>query len=61
MQVGIEVIGEAADGREAVEASRRLRPDVVVLMDFAGVRQQPSDRIQIGHRPGRAELGWPSR
>ena len=29
----IEVIGEAADGREAVEAARRLRPDLV-LMDI---------------------------
>jgi DNA-binding NarL/FixJ family response regulator len=27
----IQVIGEAADGAEAVEASRKLRPDVVVL------------------------------
>jgi DNA-binding NarL/FixJ family response regulator len=28
---GIEVVGEAANGREAVDASRRLRPDVVVM------------------------------
>jgi DNA-binding NarL/FixJ family response regulator len=32
-QAGIDVIGEAANGREAVEASLRLRPDVV-LMDI---------------------------
>jgi DNA-binding NarL/FixJ family response regulator len=32
-QPDIEVLGEAADGRQAVEATRRLRPDVV-LMDI---------------------------
>jgi len=31
---GIDVIGEARDGREAVEQARRLKPDVV-LMDLA--------------------------
>lgn len=31
---GFEVVGEAANGREAVQASSRLRPDVV-LMDLA--------------------------
>ena len=30
-QSDIEVIGEAADGREAVEMTRRLQPDVVVM------------------------------
>jgi DNA-binding NarL/FixJ family response regulator len=33
VQPGIEVVGEAADGREAVAAAGRLRPDVV-LMDL---------------------------
>jgi DNA-binding NarL/FixJ family response regulator len=33
VQPGIDVVGEAADGREAVEAVGRLRPDVV-LMDL---------------------------
>jgi DNA-binding NarL/FixJ family response regulator len=28
---GLEVVGEAADGREAVSAARRLRPDVALL------------------------------
>jgi DNA-binding NarL/FixJ family response regulator len=30
-QAGLEVVGEAADGAEAVAAARRLRPDVVVM------------------------------
>jgi DNA-binding NarL/FixJ family response regulator len=30
-QEGIEVVAEAADGREAVESARRLRPDVCLL------------------------------
>jgi DNA-binding NarL/FixJ family response regulator len=30
-QPGVEVIGEAGDGRDAVEAARRLRPDVCLL------------------------------
>ena len=32
-QEGMEVVGEAGDGREAVEAASRLRPDVI-LMDL---------------------------
>ncbi len=30
----MEVVGEAADGREAIDSCRRLRPDIV-LMDIA--------------------------
>jgi DNA-binding NarL/FixJ family response regulator len=30
-QPGIEVVGQAADGREAVEVARRLRPDVCLF------------------------------
>jgi NarL family two-component system response regulator LiaR len=33
LQEGIEVVGEAGDGREAIAAARRLGPDVV-LMDL---------------------------
>lgn len=33
LQTGIEVAGEAADGREALEEAARLRPDVI-LMDL---------------------------
>jgi DNA-binding NarL/FixJ family response regulator len=28
---GYDVVGEAADGREAIEAARRLRPKIVLL------------------------------
>ncbi len=45
----LEVVGEAADGAQAVEAAARLRPDVV-LMD---VRMPSVDGIEATHRLGR--------
>ena len=42
-QPDLEVIGEASNGREAVDSARRLEPDVI-LMD---VRMPESDGVQV--------------
>ena len=49
----LRVVGEAADGRQAVEEARRLRPDVV-LMD---VRMPVMDGVAAG----RQIVAWPGR
>jgi DNA-binding NarL/FixJ family response regulator len=52
---GIEVVAEASDGREALEAARALQPEVV-LMD---VRVSVMDGIEATRRI--AQAGLPSR
>ena len=53
-QPDIEVVGEAADGREALELARRLRPDVCLV----DVRMPELDGIELTRRlagPGVAD------
>jgi DNA-binding NarL/FixJ family response regulator len=54
-EADIEVVGEAADGLQAVQAARRLRPDVV-LMD---IRMPNLDGIQATQRLAGPEVADP--
>ncbi len=55
---GIDVVGEAADGAEAVELSRSLEPDVV-LMDVSMPRLNGIDATRqiVAERPGARIIG----
>ena len=43
---GIEVVGEAANGREAVDSATRLRPDVIVM----DIRMPVMDGVEATQR-----------
>ena len=46
LEEDFEVIGEAANGREAVEVTRRLRPDLVLMdLEMPDLLGQPLDGI----------------
>ena len=54
-QPGIEVVGEAADGAQAVELARRLRPDVCLL----DIRMPGTDGIEATRRLAGPEVEDP--
>jgi DNA-binding NarL/FixJ family response regulator len=50
---GMEVVGEAVDGREAIEVARRLAPDVVIMdISMPGMNGIEAMRHLIKERPG---------
>ena len=56
-QPDMEVVGEAANGLEAVEAATRLRPDVVVM----DIRMPLLDGIQATRRLAGPDAADPDR
>lgn len=55
---GITVIAEAADGREAIELTRELRPDVVLMdIDMPGVDGIGATRAIVHESPGVRVIG----
>jgi DNA-binding NarL/FixJ family response regulator len=55
VEEGIEVVGEAANGREAVDSAPRLRPDVVVM----DIRMPVMDGVEATRRLTGSEDGAP--
>ncbi|WP_019355583.1 response regulator [Streptomyces sp. AA1529] len=56
-QADIEVVGEAVDGAEALEAAIRLRPDVALL----DVRMPRADGLEVTRRLLAPPAGFPGR
>ena len=57
-QTGLEVVGEAANGREAIEATRQLRPEVVLMdINMPGMNGIEATRILSQAYPNMCIIG----